>query len=60
MGTGTMSKRRGFLARGGAGGPPVLMGTQVSDGEVQKKDTTRRIHKSTSQGSLIPRLGGKS
>lgn len=66
VGTGTRSQRRGFLARGGAGGSPVLMGVgyvrdaQVSDGEVRNKESTRRIHKSASQGSLIPRLGGKS
>lgn len=66
VGTGMRSQRRGFLARGGAGGSPVLMDVgyvrdaQVSDGEMRKKESTRRIHKSASQGSLIPRLGGKS
>ncbi|KAL4066823.1 hypothetical protein V8B97DRAFT_1867968 [Scleroderma yunnanense] len=61
VGIGTRSKRRGFLAHGGAGGPPVHMGVgyvrgaQASDGEVDSMPR-KVVHKSASQGSLIPRL----
>lgn len=32
VGVGTRSKTRGFLARGGAGGPPVFMGVGYVEG----------------------------
>ncbi|KAI6042466.1 hypothetical protein EDC04DRAFT_957175 [Pisolithus marmoratus] len=65
--TGTKSSRKGFLAHGGGGGPPVFMGVgyvqgaEESDTEVRRKRTSRKAPmRSTSQRSLIPRLGGGS
>lgn len=63
--TGTKSNRKGFLAHGGGGGPPVFMGVgyvqdaEESDTEVRRRQP-RKAPKSTSQRSLIPRLGGRS
>lgn len=64
--TGTKNSRKGFLAHGGGGGPPVFMGVgyvqgaEESDTEVRRKRPPRTAPKSSSQRSLIPRLGGKS
>lgn len=38
MGVGTKSKRKGFLARGGAGGPPVFMGVGYVEGAEEDED----------------------
>ncbi|KAI6147003.1 hypothetical protein EDD17DRAFT_80378 [Pisolithus thermaeus] len=64
--TGTKNNRKGFLAHGGGGGPPVFMGVgyvqgaEESDTEVRRKRVLHTAPKSTSQRSLIPRLGGRS
>ncbi|KAF9223604.1 hypothetical protein BS17DRAFT_108129 [Gyrodon lividus] len=71
IGTGTKSKRQGFLAHGGGGGAPVFMGIGYVQGAVvgsanegPQDGTTetlpRKLHKSASQGSLIPRLRARS
>lgn len=61
--TGTKSKRKGFLAHGGGGGAPVVMGMGYVDGvPLDSEDDDgvagaqlRRSSKSASQASLIPR-----
>ncbi|KIJ11988.1 hypothetical protein PAXINDRAFT_101444 [Paxillus involutus ATCC 200175] len=71
VGTGTRSKRKGFLAHGGGGGVPMFMGMGYVQGAVEdstdegQKDGTaealpRKLHKSASQGSLLPRLKARS
>ncbi|KAF8134860.1 hypothetical protein EV363DRAFT_1396329 [Boletus edulis] len=61
--TGTMSKRRGFLAHGGGGGTPVFMGVGYIEGAALDSEDEdgvpdarpRRPSKSASQPCLIPR-----
>jgi hypothetical protein len=43
VGFGTRSKRRGFLARGGAGGPSVFMGKGYVDGAIDSDEETAEL-----------------
>ena len=61
VGLGTRSRKRGFLAYGGAGGPPAVMGSgtveglEDSEAEMLHEEETRRTSR---RGRRASRIGG--
>lgn len=55
MGVGTMSKRRGFLAHGGAGGAPVFMGVGYVEGAEEDKDDDAAYETEEADEEYLPR-----
>lgn len=60
VGIGTSSKRKGFMARGGAGGPPVLMGEGYVEGvelSDEEEYSSRPIRRTSSRSRPQSRQG---